>query len=245
MQRDEHVLALGHAGLLPGPSRAGGGLEAAQRVDHRVAHEVHPLRIDAFGCEVLLCLGAVGEEQIREPVGQNAVHFLGHRPIEGAQAGLDMRHRQRELGRGQRAGERRVDVTADADEVGATFEQDLLDLDQRAPGLLAVRPRSDAEEDVRAGELEIVQHLGRHALVVVLTGVHDGLRHVGAGREGFDDRRHLHEVGPRAYNMEYVKHPVLRDADAVATTNGERVDLAPYETVKMWSSLTGRRVAAP
>ena len=53
------------------------------------------------------------------------------------------------------------------------------------------------------------------------------------------------KFGPRAYNMEYVKHPVLRDADADATTNGERVDLARYESVKMWSSLTGRRVAAP
>ena len=52
MQRDEDVLAAPHAGLLPRPAGDGGVLEATQRVDHRVAHEVDARWVDPLGLEV-------------------------------------------------------------------------------------------------------------------------------------------------------------------------------------------------
>ena len=110
------------------------------------------LRIDAFGGEVRRGLGAVGEEQVREPVGEDAVDLLGHRPVAGAQAGLDVRHRHRRAS-APPARTASVELTSPPthDQVGASLEQDLARRPRAArAGLLAVRPRSDAEEDVRA-----------------------------------------------------------------------------------------------
>ena len=89
-------------------------LEAPQRVDHRVADEAHAAAVDALGGQVRGCLGAVGEEEIGHPVGEDAVDLLGHGPVERAQAGLDVGHGDAELGGGERGGERRVDVAAHA-----------------------------------------------------------------------------------------------------------------------------------
>ena len=49
-------------------------------------------------------------------VGQDAVELLGHRAVEGAHPGLDVRDRDARLGAGQRAGERRVRVAVDEHE---------------------------------------------------------------------------------------------------------------------------------
>ena len=56
------------------------------------------------------------------------------------------------------AGERRVDVAWNDEQVGLALEQHLLDADERAGRLLAVRARADAEEDVRLGQPELVRN---------------------------------------------------------------------------------------
>ena len=120
-----------------------------------------------------------------------------------------------ELGRGERARERGVHVAGDDDDVG---------LDRRAGrcsnarqdlgGLHAVRAGADAEEDVDVGEVEVGQDLVGHPAVVVLAGVDDDLAERAAALERRDDRRHLHEVRPRADDMDdggsTVRDPAVR-----------------------------------
>ena len=161
------------------------------------------LAVDPLGGQVRRGLGAVREEEIGHPVGQDPVDLLGHRPVERAQAGLDVGHRDAELGGGQRGGERRVDVAADAHEVGALVEQEALERLQHARRLRPVGPRADAEEDVGLGEPEVRQHLGRQALVVVLPGVDHPLGDLRPVRQRRDDRGHLDEVRARADDLDH------------------------------------------
>ena len=60
---------------------------------------------------------AVRQEQRRQVVGDDAVALLGHRPVVAAQAGLDVADADAVLGRGDRAGECRVDVSCHDDEL--------------------------------------------------------------------------------------------------------------------------------
>ena len=81
-------------------------------------------------------------------------------------------------------------------------------------GLHAVRAGADAEEDVDVGEVEIGQDVVGHPAVVVLAGVDDDLVEGLAALERRDDRCHLHEVRPRADNMDdggsTVREPAAR-----------------------------------
>jgi hypothetical protein len=182
-------------------------LEAPQRVDHRVADEANPGGVDPLDREVGRGLGAVREEDVGQPVGEDAVDLLGHRPVERAQPGLDVRDRDAELGGREGDGERRVDVTAHAHQIGLLLEQHALERLERPRSLHAVRPGADTEEDVGLGELEVRQHLRRHPLVVVLPGMDDALRDVAAVLERGDDRRHLHEVRARANDVHHGPRP--------------------------------------
>jgi hypothetical protein len=65
-------------------------LHRDERVDHRVADEVHPLVGDALGAQVLDRLLAMQEQVLGELVGDDAVDLLGHRAVEGAQARLQV-----------------------------------------------------------------------------------------------------------------------------------------------------------
>ena len=77
----------------------------------------------------------------RELVGEDPVDLLGHRSIERAQPGLDVRDRDAPLGGDQRGGERRVDVSDHDDEVGA--------LRPAAPARSASSPRRSARRGCR------------------------------------------------------------------------------------------------
>jgi hypothetical protein len=107
-----------------------------------------------------------------------------------------MRDGNAELGGGQRACERGVDVPADDNEVGTLLGEDALECDQREPRLLAVRARADAEEAIGLREAEVVEDLRGHPLVVVLARVHDEPAKAVAAAGGVDDGRHLDEVRP-------------------------------------------------
>ena len=89
------------------------------------------------------------EQPAREMVGDDAVELLGHRPVEAAQAGLDVRDGDPELRRGERAGERGVGVAVDEDGIRPFGEQDRLEGEQHPRGLLRVRPATDAQRVVR------------------------------------------------------------------------------------------------
>ena len=202
MQGHEHVLAAADRKRLPRPAVLGARLEAAQGIDHGVADEVDPAFIDAFGDEVRRGFGAVDEEEVGEPIGEDPVDLLGHRPVPGAQAGLDVRNRDPELGCRQRHGKRRVDVAANAHQFRWILEQDALDGLESARRLRAVGSGSHAEEDVGLGELEVRQQLGRHPGVVMLSGVNDALDHVRPLLQRRDDRGHLDEVRARTDHVD-------------------------------------------
>ena len=194
MERDEGVAALLRAVARPDLACAGLALEPAKRVNHRVPDVVDAGGIDALGLEVVVRLGAVREEDVREPVGEHAVLLLRHRPVAGAEPRLDVGDADPELGGRERAGQRRVHVAAHDDELGALFEQHALEGDEREAGLLPVRAGPDPEEAVRPREAEVVEDLRRHALVVVLARVDDELAEEATPPARLDDRRHLDEV---------------------------------------------------
>ena len=132
VERDEDVVPRLHAGALPGPTAHRRVFEATQRVDHRVTNKMDPRRVDPLSLEVGGRLGAVGEEQRRQAVGEDAVDLLRHGPIKRPQSRLHVRDRDAELcGRqGDRQG--RVDIAACAHKVRSPFEQHLLERDESA-----------------------------------------------------------------------------------------------------------------
>jgi hypothetical protein len=57
-------------------------LRAAGRgVDHRVADQLDAVAGDPLGGQVLDCVLRGAEQKVRDPVGDHAVHLLGHAPV--------------------------------------------------------------------------------------------------------------------------------------------------------------------
>ena len=94
-------------------------------------------RVDALGAEVRERLVRVGEEQIGELVGDDAVDLLGHRAVEAAQPRLEVGDRDPELGGDERRGERRVHVAGNDHEVRALASRHGLEPLHHARRLLA------------------------------------------------------------------------------------------------------------
>ena len=113
-----HRVALGHAQARPHRRRVEAVEMRQQGVDHGVADEVHPVGVDALVGEVVEAFRAGHEQQVREDVRDPAVDLLRHRHVEAAQAGLDVRHGDEQLGAHERRRERRVHVAIDDDQAG-------------------------------------------------------------------------------------------------------------------------------
>ena len=88
---------------------------------------------------LVTALRSVANSRSDDRVGGDAVDLLGHLAVEAAQAGLDVRHRDAELDRGERGGERRVDVAHHQHQVRAS-----------APGARSRCPPSRARSGSRA-----------------------------------------------------------------------------------------------
>ena len=100
------------------------------------------------------------------------------------------------LRRGQRAGQSRVRVAVDQDEIRGHVLDRRLECVHHARGLRGVRPTGDAQLTVRWGNAELAHEHRRQLVVVVLTGVHQHLIVARAKRP-----RHgcgLDELGPIA-----------------------------------------------
>lgn len=141
--------------------------------------------------------GRVGgaQQQGGNAVGEDAVDFLGHAHVERAQAGLDMRHRDVQLGRRQGAGKRGVGVAVDQHPVGFFVEQDLLDALEHASGHGAMGASGNLQVVFGCRNFQLVEkHLG-HVRVVVLTGMHhDFFESAGMLEYLPGDRRRLDEL---------------------------------------------------
>ena len=165
-----------------------------QRVDHDVAHEVHPVPGHPLGSEVVVGVGRGREQPARHRVGEDPVDLLGHLAITRTQARLDVGYRDVQLDGGERRGQGRVDVTHDDHGTRWPVHEVALVGGHDLPGLFGMGPRPDAEVHVGVRDPEIVEEAVRHAAVVVLAGVHQfDLEARGQRR---DHRRDLHEVRP-------------------------------------------------
>ncbi len=146
-----------------------------------------PIFPDTLGGEVVHGDLAGAEQQGGELVRHDSVDLFGHAAVEAAQARLHMGDGDVEFRRGQGAGQRGVGVAVDQNPVGLFGKEDLLDGRQHPAGLLAVRAGSDVQVVFRLGNFEFPEEDGRHAVVVVLTGVDedllDGGRRPGKNRD--------------------------------------------------------------
>ena len=182
-----------------GPSRAGSFEVGQQGVDHDVADEHHPPRIAPFIEEIVDGVRAGGQQQIAHPVGDHAVHLLGHRPVTTTQSGFDMGDEEPGLGTDQCAGDRRIDVADDHDDVVSTAPAQILERLHDATRLLRVAAGTHLEVVVGRSYAQVDEKDIAHGCVVVLTGM-DQLGLMTRCFEGVDDRLDLHEVWPSPGN---------------------------------------------
>jgi len=106
-------------------------------------------------------------------IGDHAVDLFGHRPVVGTHPRLDVNEREQQLLRDDGAGERAVRIAAHDDDVRrrggdriAEAPNHFGDLGTRAEG-------ADPEVDVRLGNRKVGEKFFRHAIVVMLSRVHE------------------------------------------------------------------------
>ena len=90
-------------------------------------------------------------------VGQDAIDFLGHRTVEAAQTGLDMRDTHAQLDGRQSTSQGRVYVADDDHGVRPLFDHDRLKPPHHLGRLHGVRCGADLQIEIRLGDLELVK----------------------------------------------------------------------------------------
>ena len=136
------------------------------------------------------------EAPAREVVRDDPVDLLGHRPVEAAQAGLDVGDREsraspRPARRRASSSCRRTTSTTS----GRSARQDRLERGEHPRRLLGAAAAADAERVVRPRQAQLGEERAGHRLVVVLAGVDEHL--FVSGAEGRLQRRRLDQLRPR------------------------------------------------
>ena len=175
-------IQLGHDG--------GGGVDDGvshreQDVGHHVAHDDGPIGQPLVGQMGGAHLGRC-QQQVGGVVGQDPVDLLGHGPVEGPQARLQVRDGHMELDCRQGPGQRGVRVPVDQDPVGTVGLDGLVHGREHRSGLHAVRSRADPEVDVRGRDSQVAEEdIGEHR-VIVLPGVNNHMLDPGLTEGGID-----------------------------------------------------------
>ena len=115
--------------------------------NRRVVHDVTDVvNADADALPRKICDRGLGraKQPAADVIGKHAIDLLGHR-LKGAKPRLHMRDRNIELGRGQRAGQRRVCIAVNKDGVGPLLKHNALQRNDHAAGHFAVRTAIDAQ----------------------------------------------------------------------------------------------------
>ena len=160
-----------------------------------------PIGRDALRPEVVERLRAGGEAEVGQDVGDPPVDLLGHGHVEASEPSLDVGEGQTQLARHERRREGRVHVAVDGDERRVETAERRLEGRQQGGSLAGLGSGPDAEVDVGLGQPELAEEHLRHRPVVVLTRVDDDLVRLARG-ESADDRAGLHEVRPRADDVD-------------------------------------------
>ncbi len=188
-----------------------------QRVDHRVAGDAYPRRIDAFGQQVATRFLGRRKVQVGEPGGQPAVHLLRPRRMDVArpQARLDMADRHLRVERGQRGGEGRGRVALHEHPIRTQIGIDLGDaLQHRGRDVSKALTRAHQIEVAIGADGEQVEHLVQH--LAVLRGHADQGGDAGRFGEPAHDGRHLDRLGAGAEDRQdaHASHPAAGTARA-------------------------------
>ncbi|MPM73928.1 hypothetical protein SDC9_120913 [bioreactor metagenome] len=134
---------------------SGNGALRFQGVDHDVADKSDSFVGNAFGLQIGVGNPVGREQQVRQPVGDEPVDFLGHVDVTGTQARLDVGELYVFFFGDDGAGAGGVDV-ADHDDPVRLFRLDhLFEFDHGSADLFGMTARPDVEVDVRLGDAEI------------------------------------------------------------------------------------------
>jgi hypothetical protein len=145
-----------------------------RQVAHDIPDEVHTIG-QSLGGEVP-DRGLRGHEgPTSQVVGHDAVHLLGHAPVERAQARLDMGDGSPKSSGDQRGGQRGIRVAEDEHGVGTDLRQRPLEADHDPPGLLGRGPTATVQGQIRSHQTEIAEEHARHRIVPVLSRVDERL----------------------------------------------------------------------
>ena len=110
----------------------------------------------------------------------------------------------RKLGTHETRSEGRIHVAIHENEVGLALQQDGLDRNHDARGLLGVSRGTDFEIAVGLRHFELLEENIGHRRIVVLTGVHKSLRNRRMCRQGAQHRRGFHKIRTSADDVKNV-----------------------------------------
>ncbi len=95
----------------------GAGQRVHQGVDHYVADAVDALGGHPLGSEVLVRVRRRCEQQVGQPVGDDAVYLLRHAPVPASESGLHVADPDSQLRGNECRGDRGVHVTEHQDQI--------------------------------------------------------------------------------------------------------------------------------
>ena len=182
VQRHQDVAARRQPVGRPRGARPGAGVGGAQGVDGGRADRVHAALGHALGQEVAGGVAAGGQQRVGEAVDDDAVDLLRRRPVQRAQARLEVGDGDAALRARQRAGQRRVRVAGEHDEVGPHAAQDVVEAGQRRRGELGGRRGGRADDVGGGGQPEVVLDARDEREVLGCADVHDDLAEGPVGR---------------------------------------------------------------
>ena len=169
---DRHDDVRARARAAPGSAARAIGAKMPARVGHHVADDVDPAH-DALVLQRPARTVVRAEEEPGEAVGLDPVVLLRHREVAASKPRLDVRERDRRVGGSARAGERRVRVAVDEDEVRRLGGDPLRDRGLHHVDVGGVQ----VEAVPRLGEAELVEEDLGHDVEPVLARVQHDLVH--------------------------------------------------------------------
>src|SRR6266446_177007 len=141
------------------------------RIDHDIADELDSLGTEAFLDEVVDAPTFRDKEEVGQAVGDETIDLLRHCPVEAAQARLDMRDGNIELGGHQGGSHGGVDIAHDEDEIGPARQQHRFKPKHDPSSLLGTGARSDFKIYVCVRDVQLLEEHGIHGDIIVLPRV--------------------------------------------------------------------------